>query len=374
MKQKIGLLTLVSADNCGSLLQAFAMKYIFGEILKRDAELISFFPLNARKMYKTFHFYMVKSLKSFFRTFFRLRSIVGQRLDYNRFRKQYLCLSSRKIKSKEELNFLCKEYFAICVGSDQVWNVKMPDFDSAYFLENYQGKKVSYAASLGGQETIEVPEELRRYKPAIDKYANISVREPQGKMILQQVSAKKIDVCIDPTLLVPVDVWDELAGDSLVEGEYIFFYSYNYGDKALNRLVQSAAKKLGLPVYVINASRWIEKDPTEFGFKLATKGGPLAFLSLMKHAHCVFVQSLHGSIFASIYQRNFWFLSNRSEDVLDHRSENILALLGARHRTIRPNNFDSVDLTMPLTCDDNLLLQEERRKSLDYLKKCFECV
>ncbi|MCF0238150.1 MAG: polysaccharide pyruvyl transferase family protein, partial [Sphaerochaetaceae bacterium] len=208
-------------------------------------------------------------------------------------------------------------------------------------------------------------------KKNIDYFAHISVREPQGKKTLAQVTEHPISICIDPTLMIPSEEWERLAAKPIVKGKYIFFYSYNYGDDTLNRLVKEASSKLDLPVYVINASRWIQKDIKTYGFNLAAQGGPIAFLSLMKYADFVFVQSLHGSIFASIFKKNFWFLSNRETDALDQRSENILSLLNARNRTIRPNNFEFIDLRNSKDYSHNSELDTAKDESMRYLKECY---
>ena len=129
------------------------------------------------------------------------------------------------------------------------------------------------------------------------------------------------------------------------------------------------AKRLRLPVYVINASRWIKQRPSEYGFRLCQKGGPLAFLSLMRHARYTFAQSLHGTIFATIFKTDFWFLNGREQDVLDQRSENILSLLNVRHRVIRPDNVMSVDLAEPLAYHENEQLRKLKTASVDYLRK-----
>lgn len=364
---KIGILTLVSANNCGSQLQAFALRYVLEEQMHFDAELINFHPAFARKMYKLLHLNYFKHLLNFL---CMLPALVRQQKSYDLFRKQYLKLESKdKLFDAVALYNNADKYRQIIVGSDQVWNVNMADFDEAYFLCGYNGCKVTYAASLGGGEKIIVPEKLKQFKLQINQFQNISVREPQGKGVLQKFIDNNVRVDVDPTLLVPEEKWIDLAGESIVNGEYIFYYSYNYGDEDLNILVQKAAKKLNLQVYVINASRWVAKNPRKYDFHLAPQEGPLAFLSLMKHAKLVFVQSLHGSIFAYIFKSNFWFLNNRENDVLDQRSENILNLLGKRDRTIRPNSFEGIDLSKPCVYGENHKLHAEKMKSLEYLKK-----
>lgn len=261
---KIGILTLVSANNCGSQLQAFALRYVLEEQMHFDVELINFHPAFARRMYKLLHLSYFKHLLNFL---YMLPALVRQQKSYDLFREQYLKLESKdKLFDAESLYSCADKYSQIIVGSDQVWNVNMADFDEAYFLSGYNGSKITYAASLGGGEKIIVPEKLKQFKQQINQFQSISVREPQGKMVLQRLINKNVRVDVDPTLLVPEEMWAELAGERIVNGEYIYYYSYNYGDEALNILVQKAAKKLNLQVYVINASRWVKRNPKNMAF------------------------------------------------------------------------------------------------------------
>ena len=367
--KKIGILTLVSADNCGSLLQAFAIRYAIRVMLKKDGELVPFFPKNATKMYRFMHLSYIKGLKNFF-NFIKFYSFLkSQKTGYNNFRKDQLGLKTQNIKKESQLNVYCSQFDELVVGSDQVWNTRMFDFSPAYFASFFKGIKVSYAASLGGNERVEVPDALAAYKEQIEQFKDISVREPQGQEILSKFINKRIEVSVDPTLLIPTSVWDNIVEKRLVRGNYIFFYSYNYGDASINNMMSVISKKLNLPVYVINASRWIDKDINDYGFILEKEGGPLAFLSLMKYAKYAFVQSLHGSIFAYIFKRNLWFINSRENDVLDLRSENILNLLQIRQRVIRTNDYNDKDLAAPIVWKENKVLDQERQKSFSYLKK-----
>ncbi|WP_237040622.1 polysaccharide pyruvyl transferase family protein [Phocaeicola faecalis] len=367
MIKKIGILTLVSADNCGSLLQAYALLYAFRSICQVDAELINFWPPQARKLYRTFHPSVIKRPKSLWRTIYFWKALKNQSKMYEEFRYKELKLVDKKILNKGSLNKYLSNFKAVVVGSDQVWNVRMFDFDPAYFLSDCTCRKFAYAASLGGNEKEEAPAALLSFRTAIEAFDRVSVREPQGKRILDSFCMRDIEVCIDPTLIIPEKEWNRLGGNRLVNEDYVFYYSYNYSDKVLCKLVQDCAHQYKLPVYVINASRWIHHLPGDYGFHFAPLDGPKAFLSLMKHAKYVFVQSLHGAIFASVFHTNYWFLNNRETDVIDLRSENVLRLLGTRHRVLRPNNYKDMDIKAPCDYLGNEKLEEERAKSIAYL-------
>ena len=75
-----------------------------------------------------------------------------------------------------------------------------------------------------------------------------------------------------------------------------------------------------------------------------------------------------------MFHTNYWFLNNRETDVIDLRSENILRLLGTRHRVLRPNNYKNVNIKTPCEYLTNKKLEEERAKSIDYLHKIVNCL
>ena len=152
---------------------------------------------------------------------------------------------------------------------------------------------------------------------------------------------------LDPTLLLSREEWNEIVDAPMVEGKYIFFYSWAYRDEEINKIISEYAKKVDLDVYVINASKWIAKDPQKYGFKLFPMSGPETFLNLMKYADKVFVQSFHGVIFANIFKKNFYFMDEHRDNTLDPRLDSILTILDKKDRVARNakdiGQFEAID-------------------------------
>ena len=71
-----------------------------------------------------------------------------------------------------------------------------------------------------------------------------------------------------------------------------------------------------------------------YGFKLTKHSGPEVFLDLMKNAKIVVTTSLHGSIFASKYEKCFWYIKGADHDPNDDRSTSLLAQLGLSERFV----------------------------------------
>lgn len=347
--KKVGILTLTASDNVGSLLQAYALQEVVKKESDYEVELINLENIKSKKLYSIFKPGLIKSPSKLLTTIKNYKVFKSQKDDYNDFRKKYLNLTKEKFADSNELKSIKNNYDKIICGSDQVWNVDMYDFDDAYFLRWADRiPKIAYAASLGGQDSIEPNEKLKSFKDIIESFESISIREKQGKDTLTKFVAKDITVCADPTLIIPRERWYEITEERLIKQEYIFYYSFNYGSDDLNNVVKKASEYYGLPVYVINASKWINKHPKHYNFNLYKKGGPEIFLNLMRYSKYAFVESLHGTIFAYIFRRNFWFLNSRKNDELDHRSEFILNSMNLRNRTVRPNNIDKVSLDLEI--------------------------
>lgn len=332
---KIGTLTLSASDNCGSLLQAYALQTVLKTRYGAAVEVLDFRCEGAREMYDLFSRRPWRYPRKTLNNLLHYPTVSRQKKDYESFRQNYLTMSSRRFAAADELAETADHYDVIICGSDQVWNVNIPDFDSAYFL-GWAGntRRVAYAPSLGGCDFSAYPDQeaLRSW---LDRFSAICVREQVGQQAVAALTGKTVPVIPDPTLLMTPEQWQAIPGEPLVKEPYIFYYSWAYEDEELNRIVQRCAQERGLKVYVIDAFKWPKLKPRDFGFTMAPSGGPQTFLNLMKYAQFAFVQSFHGAIFAYMMQRDFYLLDNRPADAMDRRLAAILKLLEKEDRVVR---------------------------------------
>lgn len=324
---KIGIVTLSASDNCGSLLQAYALQEVLKKRYPCTVELIDLKTPQSDAVYEMFPVGFWKHPK---KTLFTLRyfnSIKKQKQGYQIFRENYLNMSLIQYHNEKEISMIKGQYDILISGSDQVWNVYMSDFSPAFYLPwDDSARKIAYAASLGG--TTEIDNELiDKLKKWLMNYYSISVREESGKKTIERIIDKNVELTLDPTLLLSNEDWNSIIEMPLINEEYIFYYSWSYPDERMNRIVEKFAKENQLPVYVINSSKWYKYRPEKFGFKLHKESGPLVFLNLMKNAKYVFVQSFHGVVFANLLHKRFFFLNENGEDKVDFRTKNIVELL-----------------------------------------------
>lgn len=358
MNNKIGILTLSAADNCGSLLQTYALKTYLEIHMGFKAEVINFEYEQSQKLYDIFPKNIWFHPRGLWQRLTHYKALSQQKKDYKRFREDFLKMGRNVYHSEDELRELDGTYSTIICGSDQVWNVGMSDFDNAFFLEWVKkSRKVAYAPSLGGGTLVKKysPEKL---KTIFSSFAGISVREEAGKNQVEALTGKETEMVLDPTLLLSREEWSKIVDAPMINGKYIFFYSWAYCDEDINKIVGEYAKQTGLDVYVINASKWIERDPQKYGFKLFPMSGPEAFLNLMKYADKVFVQSFHGVIFANIFKKDFYFMDEHKDNTLDPRLDSILTILDKKDRVARTakdfGKFEAIDYSKENKLFDNL--------------------
>ncbi len=332
-KKKAGILTLSASDNCGSLLQTYALREILQNNYNICAEIINFESEKSKQVYDIFPPGFWKHPK---RMLFMIRNyndIKNQKKDYEMFRTRYLDLSNQKFTTYDEISKEDSRYDFLIAGSDQVWNINMSDFDDAFMLPwKSKARKIAYAPSLGATMSLSGDKEEKIKEWLLD-FDCLSVREDTGKKTLDNFLGKDVPVVADPTLLLGKEQWDTVAGERLVEGEYIFFYSWSYPDESMNELVSRFSKDQNIPVYVINPSKWYKHRPEDYGFHLYNHSGPVAFLNLMKYAKYVFVQSFHGLVFANIFKKKFAFLCEGEK--VDFRINNLISYLNEDAQIVR---------------------------------------
>lgn len=211
---------------------------------------------------------------------------------------------SRKFESWEDLKEACLNYDAVIVGSDQLWlpsNVA-GDYYTLTFAPD-EVKKISYATSFG---IGAVPTKMKeKYSNFLNRINYLSARETSGQKIIKSCTGKEVQLVCDPTILLEVEDWSEIASSRLVNGDYIFCYFM--GDNPVQReFVKKLAKKencrivalLHLDQYIPADEHYVDEAPYNIS--------PLDFVSLVKNAKYICTDSFHGTVFSIIFSKNFF--------------------------------------------------------------------
>lgn len=339
---KVGIITFHNSNNCGSMLESYAIQKKMMEYSK-DTEFINFSSLGQRELYSDM--YNNSSIKNVLRNILllpNLKKIKNNNIKYNEFKKNYFNLSEEYNNNTE----IKDQYDVVVAGSDQIWNITIDDFDDAYFLNWVKkGWKIAYAPSFGSKNIMKygTKDEIKKYSKLISDFDSLSVREKNGKKWIKDMIGKDVEVIIDPTLLYPASVYDKIIDNSCTPNyEYIFFYCPGF-NRNLCKFVKKISKKYNLPVIVWSTKSYSTKCIWTFNFKLPKYESPSVYLSLIKHAKIIFTTSFHGTIFSTIYHKIFYTLKNGGMYGDDDRVKTLLSQLEIESRLIEPNFDPSFD-------------------------------
>ena len=371
MNKKIGIITLSASDNCGSLLQTYALKKLLGK--ENDVEVINFSTQKSHELYDIFPRRIRRKRWEIIKRIRHLGKLLNEKRAYQRFRKNYIKIKGRELYSKD-LSGISNKYDLVVTGSDQVWNVCMGDFDESFFCGWAKCKKVSYAPSLGGYD-IRESNNTEQILQWLSEFQTLSVREELGQKCLEDITGRKVQLVLDPTLVLDIEEWKTLIGEPLVKGDYYFYYSWAYCYDQLSEIVADDAKKNDTPVYVVDAHKWLQRQNAlkKWKFNLCKEAGPLAFLNLMYYAKKCYVESFHGLIFAYIFKKNVWIL-NLTDDLEkdDIRLYELSKMLRVEERVLSEYNVKQKNLDEPVDYKENEYLNELRRTSKEYIRREIE--
>lgn len=233
---KIGIMTLVGSDNCGSLLQTYALQKYLEKNYDCDVEVINYCDSVTSKTYGIFAPSILMRPIQLLRTIQYYRRLRRQKDDYEKFRKNYIHLTSKRYNSIKDLRKETWNYDIVISGSDQVWNWPEAYIDETYFLDwlNDGTRKIGYAPSTGGSInpddalTVWVKEnyeDLKKIHDCLIRYHMISVREESGRQYLERLLGTNIQIVADPTLMLDLKEWLDITPKRNVMEKYIFYYS-----------------------------------------------------------------------------------------------------------------------------------------------------
>lgn len=359
---KIGILTFHCAHNYGAVLQAYALQHYLLS-LGHDVEIIDYRPEYLLRPYRLNitwrRFFSKKPLKCVQKFFGELFCFLPVRCirysKFNRFITHRLQLS-RRVRGTH----IPAGYDVYVVGSDQIWNPNITEgIDGVYFarfgFEKGRRKYVSYAASM---EAVALSEsDKARYSLLLRGLDSISVREKVLVDLLQPLTDKKIELVLDPTLLVDADVWNRLSVCPFPHRRYVLVYAVR-GNDAILDMAGRMARQLG--VGVLNLTAWVTEQRNKY-----QTASPEEFLGAIRHAELVLTTSFHGTVFSVLFNRPFYTVKLGAGN--DSRSESLLEMLDLKQRMI-PLTATDIHSDRSVDWDEvNGRLHEYRQKSRAFL-------
>lgn len=314
--KKIGVLAFFHPQtrNYGAVLQAYALSKTVQQ-LGYDVELIDIRDKTTIK-FSTL-------LKNKIR-----RCIEGN--PFRTFLKSQVSLS-KPLLSFAELNEHANEYYAVIVGSDQVWRPEYcGNMALHYFLDFVPQSvlRVAYAVSFGVDNWTVDQDITEIIRKEVHKFKAVSVRELAGVDICKEVFGIKASHALDPTLLVDKKLFYDLLPQHKIKQEVKKQYIVSF---VLDRTEETDAiesyisKQSGKSIHSIN-----KRKICFFGRKwekfLSIKG----WLTQLRDSEMIITDSFHCVCFSLIFQKNFICIGNKSRGL--SRLNSLLKVVGLEDR------------------------------------------
>ncbi len=282
----------------------------------------------------------------------------------NNFRGQHLNFSSKTFQGFNDLSDHSK-YDVYIAGSDLIWAPWFNDWETlrVYLLGFVkEGRRVSYGAVVGKW----IPRWARPiFREYLEKFYLVSVRDEMSAKALREFTQDDIEVVLDPVALLRKKEWFNLLGPPRKEPKKPYVLVYDICRfKDIQREMKHVARKKGwnLVTYI----------PSKDSFSFYSFD-PLEFLWLYQNADFAVSSSFHGTVFSVLFNRPFYAV-DPSPIASEFRIRDFLEKLNLRDRFVEPKKlrlmkFDEPDWSLANSC-----LENERQRSLNFLKRALRGV
>ena len=320
---KIGILTFHRSQNYGALLQAKALQDYVSS-LGHDVSFVDYWPAYHEEMYKPFSWQKFKNVSNRRKVKYIFQSLFT-----------FIRLSKRRAKTRAYVEKFLKvdnqnKFDLVLYGSDQIWRKQHePTFDwydPVYWGEGFVecNHKVAYAASMGKIE-IDTQEDKDFVSSHLSLFDGISIRE-KGLMerIKDELGCAYPIVC-DPVFLLSKEQWIKHVDKKYIpNNKYILYYRLQR-IKMTDDMVEELRKQTGYDVVELRG--YIPFF--HYGKRYRFTADAQELISLIYGAEYVVTSSFHGISMSIIYEKQFFFTSQKH---LSNRVESLLNQLGLSSR------------------------------------------
>lgn len=288
--KKVGIITFHRSRNYGAVLQAYALQ----TKLKKsgiETEVIDYQNKTIEEQLRLWNRPKKFKIKPLLYSVKQFVFRYGKKRAFDKFISDYIILSQNLGNNVRNFRLIENKYTACITGSDQVWNRKLTEDDTSYFLDFVGDNtiKIAYAASVGDDVRIFDEKMINR----IEDFLFVSVRENSFKNYLYSEFNKQVELCCDPTLLLEFQDYIELIEKSIYKKKYLFVYTIQ-DSKEVQNFANQVARTNNLAVIS-------NKNCIPFWMNCSPKD----FLNWMYHAEYIITNSFHGTIFSIIFHKKF---------------------------------------------------------------------
>ena len=367
----IGIITYHSAYNFGSVFQAYATQVAVKRIAG-EATIINYRMVEQQHFYYPLYrtHYGVKTWAKDRMQLFAHKKRCLRRERFEKFIAEYFTLT-QQVREPEEVFELWQNFHIMISGSDQIWNKHSCELEhnewrymDPYLLKGFQGRRISYASSVGNMTDME----LQSILPELQQFDVLAFRESTSAKKMTTLLDRPVETVLDPTFLLTKDDWIAyLQLQRACKERYILAY-FLCGPKKLAQLLPTLlrfAKKRECKVKLLTPFSYIPYPDKRVEYH--PEYGPIEFMNALYNAEAVVTDSYHGTILSVNFGKDFY--SNCKSGGSEFRKTDILGRLGLQDRIIHdvaiiPKlDMPSIDYT-----DVYAKLDALRQHSLNYLK------
>lgn len=230
------------------------------------------------------------------------------------YKKKKLIPIFKDYKGFDALQAGSRNYDVVVVGSDQVWlphGLPTKFFNLLFVDDNV--RKVAYASSFGVSEIPKFQHEATgKY---LDRFYKISVREQNGKKIVDSLSNNTAEVVADPTMLLTREEWEKEISENISasteenkkiaeKGGYIFCYFLGSNSDA-RKAAMELKKETNLPIITLrHMDEYVETDE-QFGDEAPYSVDANDFIRYIANADYVCTDSFHCTVFSILFHKKF---------------------------------------------------------------------
>lgn len=362
---RIGIITFHNAINYGAVLQCYALKE-FLQSRGHDVEVIDY-RLPYLEDYKKF--LPMSSLRENKGVTRKLRFIFRELLLHRkkqrkiRFFDEFVKMRLNRSRRCSSVHDIPTYYDCIFFGSDQIWSPQLSHgLNPVYWGQFPKGdsKFISYAVSLGELSNVS-EDQWKTIGDYLQSFDYVSVRERSLQYAFNKRCHKEVDCCLDPVLIAPFEVLDNLASNPSTDN-YVFLYNVSYDKHAVDFACR-VASAMNCQVVMVGSKPSVTIKPQK-NCILVEDVSPEQFLGYIKHARCVIGNSFHVIALSLIFNKEFISLDSPRPD----RVINLLEPLNLRNRIVK--STDKVPVLVPINYKEvNKKIVSLRKESLLFIEK-----
>lgn len=284
MKKAI-IVTVYNTENCGSFLQAYAMK----TVLERVGYEVAFYYSPVGAITHRLGDHIVQAVKNTAKgKFIVAKNTVGRYFAFEHATKDFKIVTHNS-------NFY-NEAELVVLGSDTIWNFNSPNFTrevALYWGALFPGKKViSYAASAGNTSEELFKKVINGCKPQTN-ISRFLVRDCATQGLLSSIGINESSLVCDPTLLLRPKDYRDYIGKYPHKQKCFLIYSFADIASDIRKEIISYARKHNLVIVsLIKYFKWADSNPVT---------SPTNLITYFSNAEVVVTDTFHGTAYSLNY-------------------------------------------------------------------------